>query len=179
MDDFRPLRAQSAQVAGDAPRVEPARDFDEFYATERLRLFRSVLLLAGSREEAQDISHDAFVRVLERWDRVSAMEFPGAYLYRTALNLQRSELRRAWRRARGPRPEDVQEDSTAAVITRAEVIRGLRAVTLEQREVIVLVDFLGFQAPEAAEVLGIEPDAVRARLHRGRTRLREELTDHE
>jgi RNA polymerase sigma-70 factor (ECF subfamily) len=186
MEEIQPRPAQAGQMASDPPRVEPARSFDEFYVAERVRLFRSVLLLTGSREEAEDITHSAFVKVLERWDRVSSMESPGAYLYRAALNLHRSELRRAWRRFRSY-PADresegvqsVQEDASAQVLARAEVLRALRAVSREQREALVLVDFLGLQAPEAAEMLGIQPDAVRARLHRGRASLREELTEHE
>ena len=38
---------------------------------------------------------EAFVRVWERWDRVAGVEDPVGYLFRTAMNLHRSALRRA------------------------------------------------------------------------------------
>ncbi|MGH2637435.1 MAG: RNA polymerase sigma factor, partial [Actinomycetota bacterium] len=41
-----------------------------------------------------------------------------------------------------------------------------------QREVLVLVEWLGYTAEEAGGVLGIEPASVRGRLHRARKSLR-------
>lgn len=40
----------------------------------------------GSRQAAEDVAHDAYVRVLERVD-AQVIEHPRAFLYRTALNL--------------------------------------------------------------------------------------------
>jgi DNA-directed RNA polymerase specialized sigma24 family protein len=79
--------------AGSAP------SFHAFYSALFVPLFRSVLLLNGNAAEAEDLTHEAFVRVLERWETVSRMEAPSAYLFRTALNLERSRLRRMLRRA--------------------------------------------------------------------------------
>jgi RNA polymerase sigma-70 factor (ECF subfamily) len=71
----------------------------------------------------------------------------------------------------------VERDASEAAIARADVLRALGAVSREQREVLVLVDFLDLSAGEVAAVLGIDPDAVRARVHRGRARMREELSE--
>ncbi|MFK0311175.1 sigma-70 family RNA polymerase sigma factor [Pseudomonas sp. NPDC090233] len=40
----------------------------------------------GSRQAAEDVAHDAYLRVLERTDS-QHIEHPRAFLYRTALNL--------------------------------------------------------------------------------------------
>lgn len=40
----------------------------------------------GNRQAAEDIAHDAYLRVLERTD-TQPIEHPRAFLYRTALNL--------------------------------------------------------------------------------------------
>ncbi|MFJ4458323.1 sigma-70 family RNA polymerase sigma factor [Pseudomonas sp. NPDC089392] len=40
----------------------------------------------GSRQAAEDVAHDAYLRVLERTD-AERIEHPRAFLYRTALNL--------------------------------------------------------------------------------------------
>lgn len=40
----------------------------------------------GSRHAAEDVAHDAYLRVLERTD-AQQIEHPRAFLYRTALNL--------------------------------------------------------------------------------------------
>jgi len=160
--------------------VDALPGFDAFYEREHVRLFRSLLLLTGNRQEAEDLSHEAFVRVLQRWERVSAMDAPSAYLYRIALNLWRNALRRLWRRAhRGGWSSEVQTDASEPGIARAEVFRVLRELSREQRQAIVLVDLLGFTSQEAAGVLEIEPEAVRARLHRGRAKMRKELMEHD
>jgi RNA polymerase sigma-70 factor (ECF subfamily) len=158
--------------------VDTDAGFEAFYGAEHVRLFRALLLLTWSPEDAEDVAHEAFVRVLERWDRIRDMASPRAYLYRTALNLQRNGLRRRWRRTRLSFSERmVERDASEAAIARADVLRALRAVSAEQREALVLVDFLDLSAQEVAAVLGIDPAAVRARVHRGRTKMREELSE--
>ncbi len=47
----------------------------------------------GSRQAAEDVAHDAYVRVLERTD-AQQIEHPRAFLYRTALNLMVDRHRR-------------------------------------------------------------------------------------
>lgn len=167
------------QSAPTEVRITQSRgDFDGFYRGEHVALFRFLLLITGSRVEAEDVAHDAFVKLLERWARVSAMEAPRPYLYRTALNLQRNSLRRAARRARRAIWErEAVEDFAPSVIERAEVIRMLSRLPRAQREALVLVEVVGMTAGEAGTALGIDADAVRARVHRARVKAREELGD--
>ena len=49
----------------------------------------------GSRAEAEDLAQEAFTKVFERWETVGLMEDPVGYLHRTAMNLFRSQYRRA------------------------------------------------------------------------------------
>ena len=46
---------------------EPA-PFEELFDAERDRLFRTMCVITGSRQEAEDLSQEAFARVWERWD---------------------------------------------------------------------------------------------------------------
>lgn len=139
-------------------------------------LFRSMLLLTGNTAEAEDLTHEAFVRVLERRESISRMEAPNAYLFRTALNLERNRLRRAWRRSRKVFEErDVQEDFSQEAVERTDVLKLLRGLSREQREAIVLVDFLGMTSHEAGRIASVSADALRARLHRARAVMRKEL----
>ena len=80
--------------------VREARGFDEFFAEERIRLFQALCLVTHNRSEAEELTQDAFLRVLERWDRVGTMDDPTGYLYRTAMNAFRSWNRRATLRAK-------------------------------------------------------------------------------
>jgi DNA-directed RNA polymerase specialized sigma24 family protein len=67
--------------------------FEEFFETERGRLFGAIYLMTGSVEEAEEIVQDAFLVVWERWDRVRTMERSTGYLYRIAMNRFRSRRR--------------------------------------------------------------------------------------
>jgi DNA-directed RNA polymerase specialized sigma24 family protein len=68
-------------------------DFRQFFQAEYRRLARALYLLTDDTGEAEDLAQEALVRVYERWDRVRTMESPVGYLYRTAMNLNRSRLR--------------------------------------------------------------------------------------
>lgn len=151
-----------------------ACDFRAFFEHERVRLVRATLLLTGNVAEAEDLAQEALGRVLERWDRVSQMESPEGYLYRTALNLNRKRLRRmtiAARRALGVS----DHDALAAAEDRVDVLRAVASLPRPQREALVLVVWLGYGTDEAGTLLGIEPGSVRGRLHRARQALRRQL----
>jgi DNA-directed RNA polymerase specialized sigma24 family protein len=68
--------------------------FEVFFESERVRLHRGLFAITGSRQEAEDISQEAFLRVWERWDRVGVLDEPVGYLHRTAMNVFRDRRRR-------------------------------------------------------------------------------------
>lgn len=63
--------------------------FEAFFQAQHVTLFRRLCLITGTRSDAEELSQDAFVRLWERWDRVSGLDDPEGYLYRTAMNLVR------------------------------------------------------------------------------------------
>jgi DNA-directed RNA polymerase specialized sigma24 family protein len=60
--------------------------FEMFFRAEHARLYRALCMVVGSRDEAEEIAQDAFLRLWERWDRVSSMEAPTAYLFQVAMS---------------------------------------------------------------------------------------------
>jgi RNA polymerase sigma-70 factor (ECF subfamily) len=149
--------------------------FEDFFQTEHVRLAKALYLLTGSAAEADELTQEALVRVYERWERVRHMESPQGYLFRTALNLHRSRLRRLATRARhvisatpSPDPADVVQD-------RDSVARALASLPDGQREAVVLVEWLGMGQEEAAESLGIRPGSLRSRLSRAKADIRRTL----
>ncbi|HJY31569.1 MAG TPA: sigma factor, partial [Actinomycetota bacterium] len=101
-----PGSAVSDRRAASEPSIRPV-SFEAFFEAEHERLFRALYLVTGNAQEAEELMQDAFVAVWERWDRVSGMDDPTGYLFRTAMNRFRSRLRRASRAARravGPDP---------------------------------------------------------------------------
>ena len=154
--------------------VEASADFESFFRAERPRLFGSMLLITGSSHEADELVQEAFFKIWERWDRVGSMESPTGYLYRTALNAQRSTYRRAVRAAKRTLSPPPSPDPFTAVAARDEVLRALGAMTPRQRTAVVLTELHGYDTDEAARAMGIRPGTVRVLVSKGRAALRAE-----
>ena len=154
-------------------------DFSVFFKQEYVRLARAGLLLTGSVAEAEDLAQEALARVLERWDAVGRMASPTGYLYTTLFNLNRKRLRRARAARRNLRGRTDDPDHMARTDHSLDIRRALASLPRAQREAVVLVEWLGYTAEEAAEMLRIEPVSVRGRLHRARVALRKTLGEDE
>ena len=157
-----------------AHEVTPAHeDFVEFFGREYERLARACLMLTGSPADAEDLAQDALARVYAHWDEVGSMDSPEGYLFRTALNLNRKRLRSLAVRARHLRQPIGHRDELEVAEDRLDVLRAVATLPRGQREALVLVEWLGLNTGEAADLLGIAEASVRGRLHRARRTLRE------
>ena len=170
--ETKPSASSAVLAEAEAVVDEGVLNFEEFFRSTHVGLFRALCLIAGSREEAEDVMQLAFLRVFERWDRVRSMENAEGYLYRVAINELRSRYRRAARalqRMIGGREAD---DALAAVEDRDEVLKALRNVSAQQRAAIVLTTMLGFSSEEAGRLLGISASAVRSHATKARDAIR-------
>jgi RNA polymerase sigma-70 factor (ECF subfamily) len=152
--------------------------FEDFFEREHRGLFSALVLMARDRGEAEELMQDAFLRLWERWPRVSALDDPTGYLYRTAMNLYRSRRRRAATALRRVARPGERRDEIGEVEDREAVIRALRPLSRRQRAAVVLVDAIGLNSEEAGAALGVTASTVRVLLARGRATLRKEWTDH-
>jgi RNA polymerase sigma factor (sigma-70 family) len=165
------MRRVSTSTRATAP-PGGALTFELFFEAERRRLFRALYLMSGSVHEAEELVQDAFLKLWERWDRVSIMEDPVGYLYRVALNLARSRLRRVVRAAKLPfLPERTVEPYSAAD-ARDAVVRALASLSARQRQALVLADLLDMDTGEAAALMRISPSTVRSLVSEGHRRMR-------
>jgi RNA polymerase sigma-70 factor, ECF subfamily len=146
--------------------------FEAFYDRESRLLFRRLWLVTGNRAEAEELMQDAFLRVWERWDRVSRMDDPVGYLYRTAMNLFRKRYRRALLALRRSVGRASARDDFADAEARDTVRRVLATLPPRQRAALVLTEMLGFTPKEAADALGVKASTVRSLSHQGRESFR-------
>jgi RNA polymerase sigma-70 factor, ECF subfamily len=164
---------QEVTLPSEAPRV--TLDFESFFRAEYRSLCQALVLLVGDAFEAEEIAQETMTRVLERWDRVAAMDSPAGYAYRTALNLQRKRIRRLAVRAKRRFAPVPVADIGAGASDRHDVRRALQQLPDGLRAALILVDWLDMDTEEAGRILDLKPASVRVRLHRARSALRDAL----
>jgi RNA polymerase sigma-70 factor (sigma-E family) len=153
-------------VEGDAPAV-PA-SFEDCYREHHAAMVRVAFLLTGSRETAEDVVQDAFVKLHRAWRRVRE---PERYLHRIVVNGCRSHHRRAGReRAREMRA--VAGDDGLAVLGAHELDDALAALPYRQRAAVVLRFYGDLSEAQTAEVLGCRAGTVGSLVHRALEQLR-------
>lgn len=176
--------------------VERARGGDAVSLDRLLRvlepqIWRFGLRLCGDREDARDVLQDTLlgaVRTLGEYRGEAALS---TWLYTIA----RSHCIKKRRRPKGAPANLVSLDADsgetvrgladsasgpAEQAERAELGRLLERALMTLppafREAVVLRDLEGLSAPEAAALLGVSVAALKSRLHRGRTALKEAFT---
>jgi RNA polymerase sigma-70 factor (sigma-E family) len=155
------VRAATKDV--DTPYVDGS--FEALYVAEAKAMSRLAYLMVGSPEQAQELTHDAFARLYERWDTI---DNPGAYLRTTVVNGCRDSLRRRLLADR-ERP-DVRPD---AHLGADHLIDALARLPHRQRAAVVLRYYEDRSEADIAELLGVRPGTVKSLLHRGLATLRE------
>lgn len=146
--------------------------FAAFFANHYRDIAMALYLLTRNPTEAEELAQEAMARVYERWSRVLTMDSPGGYLYQTALNLHRKRARRLAVAAAVHLPVAREGAESAQIIEdRSEILRLLARLSVPQRQVLVLVEWMGLDSAEAANLLGIKPASVRTRLHRAKEAL--------
>jgi len=79
--------------------VQVPDSFEAFYRQEFPAVVALAFGLSGSRQAAEDLTQEAFLRVHREWARVQHMESPGGWVRVVTMNLARSRFRRLRREA--------------------------------------------------------------------------------
>jgi len=146
--------------------------FEEFYAENRDRVYRTVALGLPREADPAEATTEAFVRAYVRWRSVSQHPNPVGWVVRTALNYQRSR----WRRPRVGFRVPVTTAPPAEPLE-PTIVRELRPLPERQRQVVVLRFLCDLSTEQTAEVLGIAAGTVTAHVHRALEALRDALAD--
>lgn len=160
-----------------AGRMEHA-DWRELYESFGLRVFRMLHRMTGDHAVAEDLTHDAFVRIHEARGQYDGTGPVAAWVFRIAANLGRDHLRhrtmsaerlRTFQTRNTPPPGRDHE-------LRMSLESALDAMDPIYRSVVLLHDVDGFTHGEISDMLGIREGTSRARLSRARELLRGVLT---
>jgi RNA polymerase sigma-70 factor (ECF subfamily) len=171
-------------VSGSAgePWVQPS--WEEIVTEHSARVYRLAYRLTGNMHDAEDLTHDVFIRVFRSLDSYQPGTFEG-WLHRITTNAFLDKMRRKQRirfdalsddaAARLPTSELGPEQSYTDTHFDDDVQRALDALSADFRAAVVLCDIEGLSYEEIATTLGIKLGTVRSRIHRGRAQLREAL----
>jgi len=159
--------------------------FDAVYEAYRARLYTFLARLSRSRDVAEDLAEETWLRLVSTGSRLRPDTRLGPWLFTVARNLFYSYCRsRAldesaadglislWP-AGSPRPSPFEEAAARELERRVE--HGLAALPAPYREALLLVGAEGLTPSEAAGVCELTPEAFRQRLSRARAALDREL----
>jgi len=169
------------QLVRDAQAGDEAA-FEELVRRHARRLHTFVRRLGGSRQEAEEISQETFLRAWRSISRFDGDASFSTWLFRIGLNEARRRHKRELRftnqvrleeqlveaRETGPGPALVAQHRDL----KAALERAIAELGPELREALVLRDVEGLSTAEAAAIMELGEAAFKSRLHRARLAVR-------
>ncbi|MFF1823441.1 SigE family RNA polymerase sigma factor [Kribbella sp. NPDC058245] len=156
--------------------------YDEVVRATQPRLVRLGLMLTGNLHSAEDLVQTVLARAHRRWDRISGLEFPEAYL-RTMVVNEFLSWRRILKNRELPLAEPIERPSDEDIGSRQALKDAtwqlLTTLPRQQRAVLVLRYYEDLSDAEIAEILGIAVGTVRSNVARALANLRDHLSTEE
>lgn len=158
------------------------------------RVYAMVYGMLRNREDARDVTQEAFVKAYNNLDRFRLESSFYTWLYRIAMNLAIDLTRKRKRRkqtsfdeAIAARDEDGDmleahtEDSPRKTLERkqlyARIMGALETLPDDQRQVVLLRELEGLSYKEIAEIIDIPEGTVMSRLFYARKKLQKILAE--
>ncbi|GHC02554.1 RNA polymerase sigma factor [Cerasicoccus arenae] len=178
-------RVQSGEMAA----------FDQLIVKYRERLFSVVYNLTSNRDDANDLTQEAFIRAFRSISKFKGNSSFFTWLYRIAVNTTITHLKRN-RKRRFFSFEQMDEEGSSNVkleslASRAKTDKptymrelqeklndALQKLSVKHRTVVVLYEIEGLSHQEIAEITKTSEGTVRSRLHYAKQQLRETLKDY-
>jgi RNA polymerase sigma-70 factor (ECF subfamily) len=166
-------RAEERELLRRAQRGD-ADAFAALYRANIQAIFRYIFHRVSDRELAEDLTGDVFMRALRDVNKYTDRGKPFvAWLYRIAHARVVDHYRKVGRRPAESdveaQPIPVDHDMDQALVRRqaaAALRRALADLTAEQQQVVVLRFIEGLRIDEVADIMGKQPNAIKALQHR-------------
>lgn len=191
-----PERRQEADADVEIVRQVQAGDvaaFDRLILKYRERVFGIIYNMTSNREDAADLTQDAFIKAFQSIHRFGGQSSFFTWLYRIAVNSTLSHLRKARIRSffsleRVDADEPVSKEIIEALTDRTGAERdsyvrelqeklndAMQKLSIKHRTVVTLFEIDGLGHQEIAEVMDCSIGTVRSRLHYAKQLLQAEL----
>ena len=173
------------------------RSFEILLTRHRKPVFNFILRFVGSRETAEDLLQETFLRVIKGAEAYQRQAKFTTWLYTIARNLCVDQSRRA--KHRKAQSLDAPMNSSAESGTLLDVLpsgemasdrlagnkqlhlklnEALSRLSEEQREVFLMREFLDMPFKEIADVIGVPENTVKSRMRYALEKLRLELDEY-
>ena len=186
-------QAAGARDARSAGRAGALEAFDEVFCGLLPRLYRRAVMLAGTRQSAEDVVHEAYLKLAARPQRLLAHPEPYAYAFTAVLSVARDAHRRERRqvlveevaevaRPDGPGPDagtDQWDGGVARRHAELEAVRLLGRLSHRQAGIVILVDLDGYTLDQAAKIMKVHRGTAARHRARALDRLRAYLVESE
>jgi RNA polymerase sigma-70 factor (ECF subfamily) len=158
---------------------------DEVYDAYRARLYAFLVRLSRSRQVADDLADELWLRVVTHVGRLRPDTRLGGWLFAVARNLylnycrsracdESHELAMVAMWPYSP-PEPSPFEALAANELQRRIEQAITLLPWRYREALLLVAVEGFSHAEAAAICEVTPEALRQRVSRARAMLSREL----
>ena len=173
--------AQAERLLVDAAKAGDQAALSELYQTYFPRLYRYILVRTGNSYDAEDLTEEVFMRVLQAIKRFEHRKAPfSAWLFRIAHNAVISQRRKETARGRSSQLNDgMQVDSAGPEelaekhVALSEVMQAAKSLPDAQRQVISLRFAAGLTVAETARAMGKGEGNVKVIQHKAIAKLRE------
>lgn len=163
-------------------------NFEQWYNDHRPTVYRYVRFRVATRETAEDVTSEVFMKALRSIHRYDANRAsPRTWLLRIARNAVTDHLRFLRRRGSLHVSLDRVPDLVAQIPSQEErmlkqeriqtLLNGTQTLRAADQEILSLRYGSGLENAEIAASLDISPNAVAVRLHRALKRLKEAVED--
>jgi RNA polymerase sigma-70 factor (ECF subfamily) len=162
--------------------------FDAIHAAFNRRLYGFLARLTRSRDLAEDLLEETWLRFVTHADQLRPDTRLGPWLFTVARNVHITWCRSRAMEARaslalglwptGFASESPFEQAAGSEFER-RLERALAALPIEARELLLMVGVDGLTPSEAAAVCSVTPEAMRQRLKRARAQLARQLDELE
>lgn len=141
---------------------------------------REAYLLTGNAHDAEDLVQSVLAKVYSKWERISDVEAPDAYVRRMMVNEHNSWWRRQWRRRErsnseltrimdpAARPDVHRDDELWAIVC---------SLAPQQRATVVLRFYADLSEAQHADILGVSVGTVKSHTSRAMRSLRSQLKE--
>ena len=171
-------------VAGSSPAPSsavdwPSTEFAQVYADHSRAIFYLALRLLGDPQQAEDATHDVFLKAFRKMNQFRGQAAIRTWLYRIAIN-HCQNFSNSWheRKVHSNADETMWETLVATTDSPLRVLeikelgqriqKTLDALPDEYRLLLLLIADKELSYDEVGALVGQSPDAVRGKLHRAR-----------